>query len=165
VASPPCPAFCANTRGVAAAAAAAAPVASRLRLIESIIGAFLNRRLVFVYARLEVPDYCADGRLLLCDSGVKLLLPSRSGHGKNWQNGKHASEFLAEIRFSVDQSSSWNVTTIDSKGPMFADAQLPWPASKTESHSTENPIDYRQVATQFRWTLSRRLSQPWRRKF
>ena len=51
------------------------------------------------YARLEVPDCCADGRLLLRGGGVKLLLPSRSGHGG--QNGQQASEVLATTRCSA----------------------------------------------------------------
>src|SRR4051795_9671432 len=43
IAVPPCPAACANTRGAAAIAVAAAPVVSMVRLIGSIIGALLDR--------------------------------------------------------------------------------------------------------------------------
>src|ERR1700754_1286321 len=44
IAVPPCPAACANTRGAAAIAVAAAPVVSMVRLIGSIIGALLGYR-------------------------------------------------------------------------------------------------------------------------
>src|SRR3954471_7878769 len=43
IAVPPCPAACANTRGAAAIAVAAAPVVSMVRLIGSIIGALLDQ--------------------------------------------------------------------------------------------------------------------------
>src|SRR3954469_10292154 len=44
IAVPPCPAACANTRGAAAIAVAAAPVVRMVRLIGSIIGALLDYR-------------------------------------------------------------------------------------------------------------------------
>src|ERR1700749_394958 len=44
MADPPCPVCCANTRGVAAIAVTAAPVTNMERLIESIIGGFLDHR-------------------------------------------------------------------------------------------------------------------------
>src|ERR1700754_3595788 len=43
IAVPPCPAACANTRGAAAIAVAAAPVVSMVRLILAIIGALLGQ--------------------------------------------------------------------------------------------------------------------------
>src|ERR1700712_4989050 len=43
MAVPPCPAACANTRGAAAIAVAAAPVVSMARLIGSIIGVLLDQ--------------------------------------------------------------------------------------------------------------------------
>src|ERR1700712_369191 len=43
IAVPPCPAACANTRGAAAIAVAAAPVVNMVRLIGSIIGALLDQ--------------------------------------------------------------------------------------------------------------------------
>src|ERR1700681_2782074 len=55
MAAPPCPACCANTLGAAAIAVAAAPVASMLRLIGSIIGVLLGHCYGWC-ARLEMGD-------------------------------------------------------------------------------------------------------------
>jgi len=54
MADPPCPLCCANTRGAAAMAVAAAPVVKMVRLLESMIGPRLL--LVMVDVRLAVPE-------------------------------------------------------------------------------------------------------------
>src|ERR1700710_2281862 len=63
IAVPPCPAACANTRGAAAIAVAAAPVVSMVRLIGSIIGALLDQRQRLSEFRLRrlLQQACAFG--------------------------------------------------------------------------------------------------------
>src|ERR1700733_11866208 len=57
IAVPPCPAACANTRGAAAIAVAAAPVVSMVRLIGSIIGVLLDQMSWPVRAA-RTSDFC-----------------------------------------------------------------------------------------------------------
>src|ERR1700686_1181444 len=109
MAAPPFPVCWANRRGAAAIAVAAAPVASMLRLIGSIIGALLDHfhgRCV----RLEAPECCADDRFRddpWCTGivvQVVLALKGRMPGGSAWYWG--CVEFSGAALFTVSAKAA-----------------------------------------------------------